>query len=201
MKPLIAFLILSLFQCSGKTEHETPSTTTTRQVGGPCDGCDLLYEGQPPLATLVPTLELASGSEPGDQLVIKGKVVQIDGKTPAENVILYIYHTDENGRYSPGKQQTLGLRHGHLRGWLKTGADGHFTFKTIRPAAYPESKFPAHIHIFVKETDKNAYYIDEVRFLDDPKLTTEERNKAEQRGGDLNIPLEMDSSGVWQGNL
>jgi len=53
----------------------------------------------------------------------------------------------------------------------------------------------------VKETDKNAYYIDEVRFLDDPKLTTEERNKAEQRGGDLNIPLEMDSSGVWQGNL
>ena len=73
--------------------------------------------------------------------------------------------------------------------------------KTIRPAAYPDGTVPEHIHIFVKEPEKNAYYIDEVRFLDDPKLTEEERTNAEQRGGDLNIPLVKDSMDVWQGNL
>jgi len=199
MRSLIAFLIVSLFQCGGQLAREDTTTANTQHIGGPCDGCELLYEGLP--ATLGSTLELASDQEPGEKLLIEGTLVHVDGITPAANVILYIHHTDANGLYSPGIDQTLGVRHGHLRGWLKTGADGHFTLRTIRPAPYPDRTDPAHIHIFVKEPEKNAYYIDEVQFIDDPKLTVEESNKAEQRGGDLNIALKKDSLGVWHGNL
>lgn len=195
-----AALIVILTGCAGPVAQNA-TNTSAQKIGGPCDGCELLYEGQPAPETLGSVLDLSSANEPGEKLVIDGILVQVDGRTPAENVILYVYHTDANGQYSPGQGQSHGARHGHLRGWLRTGPNGQFTLKTIRPAPYPDGTLPAHIHIFVKEPDKNEYYIDEVRFLDDPKLTEEERNNAEQRGGDLNIPLEKDSSGKWRGDL
>lgn len=200
-----AALVFILTGCAGPVSQNA-TYTSAQKIGGPCDGCEILYEGLPEIGSLAPVLELSPADEPGESLVINGTVVHNDGRTVAKDIILYIYHTDASGLYSPSKEQTAGSRHGHLRGWLKTGSDGRFTLKSIRPASYPERAshgptIPAHIHIFVKEPDKNEYYIDEVRFLDDPLLTTEEKDKAEQRGGDLNIPLGMDSTGVWRGEL
>jgi protocatechuate 3,4-dioxygenase beta subunit len=139
----------------------------------------------------------ASG-EPGEPMEISGIIYRKDGKTPAESVILYVYHTDATGLYSPSANQTSGRRHGHLRGWMKTNAKGEYRFTSIRPSAYPNRKIPQHIHPIIKEADKNEYYVDEYRFDDDPLLTREERGKAENRGGSGLIHLAK-QNGVWVG--
>ncbi|MEL6131888.1 MAG: intradiol ring-cleavage dioxygenase, partial [Bacteroidota bacterium] len=54
---------------------------------------------------------------------------------------------------------------------------------SFRPAPYPDGGEPEHIHMTVKEPHKNAYYIDNLTFDDDPLLTDQERETLEGRGG------------------
>lgn len=171
------------------------------RIGGPCDGCELLFEGMPPENGLTSEATLATASEAGEPMVIEGRLTGADGRTPAADVVLYAYHTDAAGLYAPSAEQRFGKRHGRLRGWVRTGPDGRFTLRTIRPASYPNERIPAHIHVFVKESGKDVYYVDEVRFLDDPLLTAEERAHKDGRGGDLDIALTKDSTGTWRGDL
>lgn len=170
-------------------------------VGDYCDGCEAMYEGMPPLQDITSAANIPGKGEPGERLIVKGSVYKPDGVTAARDVILYIWHTDANGYYSPSPGQRHGRRHGHLRGWLKTDADGHFEINTIRPAPYPGENIPAHLHILVKEPGKTLYYIDEVWFDDDPYVTPALRQKAEKRGGDMIIHLNKDKKSVWHGAL
>jgi protocatechuate 3,4-dioxygenase beta subunit len=144
---------------------------------------------------------IASVAEPSERMEISGIIYQVDGKTPAPNVILYVYHTDAKGYYSPAPNATnIARRHGHLRGWLKTNVSGEYKFTTIRPAPYPSRDNPAHIHPIVKESDKNEYYIDEYVFEDDSLLTQEQRSKLENRGGSGIIHLaKSGDGGAWIG--
>ena len=131
---------------------------------------------------------------------LTGTVFQADGKTPAKGIILYIYHTDARGHYSPSAAQVDGRLHGHLRGWVTTDANGKFTLHTIRPAPYPNGSIPAHVHILVKEPGKTVYYIDEVWFNDDKLVTDRLRKEAEHRGGSQIITLTREHN-VWRGVL
>jgi protocatechuate 3,4-dioxygenase beta subunit len=127
----------------------------------------------------------AGWTEPGQKLLVSGKVYKLDGKTPAPGVIVYYWQTDNNGLYSPSKTMDKGAeRHGHIRGWVKTDTDGNYAIYTVKPAPYPNSNNPAHIHILIKEPDiENAYYIDEFIFDDDPLVTSQMRNSQSKRGG------------------
>ena len=167
------------------TRNEAPST---RIIGGGCDGCEAIYEGMP--ETVSPRTAIASESEPGERLEISGTVYQRDGKTPAPGVILYLHQTDTTGHYTPAPGATgLTARDGHLRGWLKSGERGEYSFTTIRPAPYPNATIPAHIHVTVKEPGKNEYYIDDFLFDDDPLLVERERARLENRAGSGIITL------------
>jgi protocatechuate 3,4-dioxygenase beta subunit len=176
-------------------------TSKDINIGGACDICDLMYEGMPPFENINWETTIANENEPGDKMEISGTVFMPDGKTPAKNIILYIYHTDAKGYYAPSDTQTVGVRNGHLRGWVKTSDKGKFKFHSIRNAPYPNRNIPAHIHIIVKEPKKTRYYIDEVWYDDDPLVTKKLRNEAEKRGGDLIIHLAKNNAGVWTGNL
>jgi len=117
-------------------------------------------------------------------LGINGVVYKADGKTPAPDVILYIYHTDQTGHYpTKGDEKGWGKRHGYLRGWMRTNQKGEYKFVTLRPAAYPGRNEPAHIHLIVKEPGVNAYYLDDYLFSDDSLLTPEKRRNLPNRGG------------------
>ena len=166
-----------------------------RTVGGPCDQCDLMYYNMP--KSMSPEVTITSKSEPGEPMIIEGTIFKKDGKTPAPDVVLYVYHTDAQGYYSnlPGEKK---IQHGHLRGWMKTGADGKYKFTTIRPAAYPQRNAPAHVHPQIKEPGLSLYYIDEYLFEGDPLLTDAERRKQEKRGGNGIITLTK-KDGVWRG--
>ena len=123
--------------------------------------------------------------EAGQKLLITGTVYKPDGKTTAPGVIIYYWQTDNNGLYSPAPgMNEKAKRHGHIRGWIKTGDDGKYALYTIKPAPYPNTDNPSHIHPLIKEPGiANEYYIDEFLFDDDPLLTTEKRKHCENRCG------------------
>ncbi|GAA4173714.1 intradiol ring-cleavage dioxygenase [Sphingobacterium ginsenosidimutans] len=154
----------------------------SKHVGGSCEGCEAIFEYKNKILTPVDTLPGFQHHEP--KLKVTGTVLKRDGKTPAQNVMVYIYHTNRQGVYETNGGETgWAKRHGIYRGWVKTGKDGKYTFYTFRPGAYPDGGEPEHIHITIKEPNKNEYYLDEYFFDDDVLLSSERRNAAENRGG------------------
>lgn len=166
-------------------------------VGGGCEACDLIYKGMP--GAMYWETTLTSANEPGEPMIISGVIYQKDGKTPASDVILYVYHTDKGGLYSPGTSENSSTRHGHIRGWMKTNSQGRYQFRTIRPGAYPQRDAPQHIHPLIKEPGYSVYWIDEILFDDDPLLTEKEKNKQQKHGGSGIIHLTKNAKGEWTG--
>ena len=90
------------------------------------------------------------------------------------------------------------VRHGRLRGWAKTDEQGRYGFKTIRPGGYPDTDMPAHVHMHVIEVGRCTYYIDDIMFEDDPRLTAEKRRQLTAgRGGNGVVQPVRNSQGVW----
>ena len=195
---LLTVLVFSLAVTSTSCRPQTKQLRSTPLVGGGCDGCDIIYANMPRQLSWQTTI--APATEPGERIEISGIIYRADGRTPAPNVILYVYHTDASGLYSPAPDEAgAARRHGHLRGWMKTNERGEYKFISIRPAPYPNAHIPAHIHPVVKELDKNEYYLDEYLFDDDPLLTREPRPKVENRGGSGIIHLTKNPDGTWVG--
>ena len=191
MKKTLLMVVLSLF-----TMLSNAQTANKGHIGGGCEGCELYTEGMPQNLSWQTAM---AQNEQGVKIHISGTIFKKDGKTPAPNVILYIYHTDNEGYYKAAPNQTIAKRHGRLRGWMKTDENGRYAFTTIRPGTYPNTKFLAHIHPTIKEPNKNEYYIDEFVFADDPNLTTSEKNKMPNRGGNGIVKLTKNTEGVWVG--
>lgn len=167
-------LLLSCSGQSGKKAQEANQATagSVNRVGGDCEEgyCELIYYGMPKEMNNTDTS--AGWYEAGKKLLVTGTVYQIDGRTPAPNVIVYYHHTDNNGYYSPGDGTPFNsTRHGHIRGWVKTDSAGRYSIYTIRPGPYPKVEDPEHIHLIIKEPNiANEYWINDLVFDDDPRL-------------------------------
>ncbi|HEV7332603.1 MAG TPA: hypothetical protein VGN63_16310 [Flavisolibacter sp.] len=184
--PLLFFAL----GCSAQTSKPVNDEAITKAVGGPCEGCEAIYENTIPFEQLNEVDTLPIFNEQGPKLVVSGTVYKSDGKTPAPGVVLYIYHTDQTGKYrTTGNETGWARRHGIIRGWIKTNAKGQYRFYTIRPASYSKTGPAAHIHVTVKEPDKNEYWIDDFHFDDDPFLTKEDRKNQRNRGGNGIVTL------------
>lgn len=125
--------------------------------------------------TLTSRERIAPTSEPGDPLVVHGRAVAEDGKTPIAGAVVFAYHTDRAGLYN---RPEAGPHSWRLRGWVRTAPDGGFEFTTIRPAAYPQNKIPQHIHLQIFLPDGRRYWADELQFADDPLLSANDRGSA-----------------------
>ena len=194
MKKYLGMLLLTFFvvSCNGQSHSEIE-----RNVGGPCQDCNALLDYKTLNATPKPADTLPGFNENNPKIKITGTVFKKDGKTPAENIILYIYHTDRNGIYKPSKNPVGWEKtHGQYRNWLKTDKSGEFTFYTFRPAHYPDTQEPEHIHIYVKEPNTIPYYIDSYLFESDPLLTEDKKQSQKNRGGSGIIQLKMEN-GIW----
>ncbi|NNF84960.1 MAG: intradiol ring-cleavage dioxygenase [Winogradskyella sp.] len=180
MKNLIKFICLVVMMQSCISQTKTKETI--RQVGGPCEGCEALLEyGDKSLKNTDTVLGFSDNTP---QLKLTGTVYHNDGKTPAEDIIIYAYQTNRAGIYTPSKNASgWERRHGKHRTWLRTDKDGKYTIFTFRPGSYPNRLEPEHIHITVKEPNTNAYYIDDFVFDDDPLLTPQRRQQLRNRCG------------------
>jgi protocatechuate 3,4-dioxygenase beta subunit len=126
---------------------------------------------------------VAPKDEPGPRLVVSGVVYQADGVTSAPGVLLYIWHTDATGRYTRrGDETGNGLRHGRLRGWMRTDEQGRYQFETIRPAAYPNQEIAAHIHATLTPPGGVEGYIEDYLFADDPLVSERETRRSGEQG-------------------
>jgi catechol 1,2-dioxygenase len=97
----------------------------------------------------------------GDPAFVSGRVVDQEGK-PIEGALLDVWQTSSDGFYDiqdPNQPEM------NLRGLFKTGKDGRFWFRTVKPSSYPiptdgpvgkmllamgrHPMRPAHIHFIV----------------------------------------------------
>ncbi len=146
------------------------------------------------------SIRLAPDGEPGEPMHISGTVYGPDGRTPAKGILVYAYHTDVTGLYTPAADATgNGRRHGHIRGWMRTGADGRYEFRSIRPASYPNSTIPQHVHMTVSGADYPEYWLDSIWFEGDPFITDRERRSLTGRGGFQPIIRLERTAGGWRG--
>lgn len=156
-------------------------------IGGRCEGCEAVFEFGD--KDLKPKDTLPDFDTKGQKIKLQGVIYKNDGITPAEGVILYVYHTDEEGVYpTKGGEQGWARRHGYIRGWIKTGADGRYTIYTQKPGSYSDG--PAHVHATILEPDGRYYWISSYLFEGDPNISDEILNYEGDRGGNGIIRLE-----------
>lgn len=139
-----------------------------------CEWCGAM--DAPPDAQLSSTMTIADKDEPGERIMLRGRVLKPDGKTPAPDVLVYAYHTDATGNYRrEGNETGNAQRHGVLRGWLRTDAEGRYEIQTIKPAGYPDRADPQHIHVTLRARGGSEHWIDDFWFEGDPRLTKRHR--------------------------
>lgn len=171
--------------CRGQTSPvQTRSNSFERAViGGPFENSEYGMIDRP---AAIMSVDTSPGwHQLGQKLLITGTIYENDGKTPAPGVVLYYYHTNVEGHYqsSPELNPSV-VRHGYIRGWVKSDEQGEYSIYTIRPGAYPGTDEPAHIHPSVYEPGlKQPYYLDALVFDDDPLLTSRKRQRMNNRGG------------------
>jgi protocatechuate 3,4-dioxygenase beta subunit len=110
---------------------------------------------------------VAPQGEPGQPLQVSGVVVGHDG-APIGNASLYIYQTDHEGYY--GVKPASDNRNPRLKLYLRTDAKGAWSFETVKPGSYPNSRVPPHIHFEVSAAGRGPK-IFEIVFEGDPLVT------------------------------
>lgn len=147
-------------------------------VGGRCENCELVFRGLP--ARIDAVGRIAPVGEPGQGLRLTGTVRDAAGK-PRAGIVVYAYQTDHAGLYPT----VPGIRHGRLRGWARSDAQGRYELLTVRPGGYPGTDIPQHIHMHVIEPGRCTYSLGDVLFDDDPRLSAALRRAeaSRERGG------------------
>jgi len=147
----------------------------------------LADKGAPAKATIAPK------DEPGERLIVSGRVFAADGRTPLSDVSLYVYQTDKEGIYSRPVNDSRTPR---LRGYLRTDAEGRYEYSTIKPGSYPNTQNPAHIH-YVVNAPGFKERVFEIVFETDPLVDARIRANAAREDSGFSIrPLTRDAQGV-----
>jgi protocatechuate 3,4-dioxygenase, beta subunit len=142
-------------------------------------------------------IKMVADSEPGEAMIISGTIYLPDGKTPAKGAILSVWHTDTKGYYIEGGGGA-GELHPRIYGRMKTGADGKYEFRTIRPAQYPSHTSPAHVHGHISAPNFPEYPI--IYYFEGDDLITD-KNRSDHYGGTPSvIKLAKDSNGILIGH-
>ncbi|AME28395.1 MULTISPECIES: catechol 1,2-dioxygenase [Burkholderiaceae] len=144
------FLDLRLDEAEAKVGLEGG---TPRTIEGP------LYVAGAPVSETFARLD--DGTDPGETLVMRGKVVGEDG-APLAGALVEVWHANHLGSYSYFDQAQPAF---NLRRSIRTGHDGSYSFRSVVPVGYsvpPQGKTqllldqlgrhghrPAHIHFFV----------------------------------------------------
>jgi protocatechuate 3,4-dioxygenase beta subunit len=115
---------------------------------------------------------IAPQGEPGQPLSVSGIVVGPDG-APVAGASLYIYQTDHEGYY--GVKPASDNRNPRLKVFLRSDARGAWSFDTVKPGSYPNSKVPGHIHFEISAPGRAAK-IFEIVFEGDPLVTPQMRS-------------------------
>ena len=145
------------------------SVTVVVAMGGVSASAQSVHEAP---ATAPSTGRVAPQGEPGQPLQVTGVVVDSSG-APIAGASLYVYQTDHEGYY--GVKPVSDSANPRLKVFLRSDAKGGWSFDTVKPGSYPNSKAPAHIHFEVSAPGRAAK-IFEIVFEGDPFVTAAMRS-------------------------
>jgi hypothetical protein len=133
-------------------------------------------------------IQLTGNNEPGEPLVIYGRVVDHKTWRPVRDVTLFLYQTNAKGEYnSPGPDDQA-----KIRGTVSTNPNGCFKIKTILPGDYPGQKNSRHLHYVI-----NAKGYKETRSI----LFFKGFTSISGRGNLAVLDIIKDSTGAWAGTV
>lgn len=119
------------------------SAKVTREISA-CDMTTLDYYGEGPFYSDNPPMlsnnKLATDDEPGQRMIISGRVLNLDCNEFIPDTVIDVWHADDEGNYDNN-----GFK---LRGYTKTNGQGFYLFETILPGKYGNANQlrPSHIH-------------------------------------------------------
>lgn len=127
---------------------------------------------------------MVAKDEPGTRFVVDGRIDDENGK-PIAGALVYAYHTDARGFYGYERAHVGGnsgdFLHARLFAYARTDSKGAFVLHTIRPASYPNTDLPQHIHFEVTAKGKATLHT-EILFADDPMLNPAMKQEAKRDG-------------------
>ena len=164
-----------------------------------CEKTTLDFYGEGPFYTDNPPViqnnQLAQADEPGDRMIITGRVFNLDCSEYIPNALIDVWHANHDGAYD-----NVGY---NLRGQTTSNEQGFYIFETIKPGKYLNGNMfrPAHIHF--KITPPNfPTLITQLYFEGDPDLETDAASSITSGQYDAQhriIPLTENSSGTLEG--
>ena len=135
---------------------------TTDDILGP-----YFVEGAP-IRTIIAHL-----NEPGQRLVVSGRILQNDCETPISGAMLEVWHANDAGCYSINLDCPTGNPENdnyNLRGKMFSDENGQYAFETVLPGYYANR--PRHIHIKIT-TPNEEVLISQLYFEGDPLCETD----------------------------
>ncbi|OUS00127.1 hypothetical protein A9Q86_11850 [Flavobacteriales bacterium 33_180_T64] len=130
-----------------------------------------------------------------NKLKISGIIYESDGVTPAKDIILYIEHANDNGDFDLKTHHDK--RYVYHRGWIKTDADGQYTFYTFIPGNDRRYNQLQQLFPVIKEPSKPEYEIASFLFDEDPLLTKLCRKRITKKGDPTRILKLKKEDGVF----
>ncbi|MEO0382542.1 MAG: protocatechuate 3,4-dioxygenase subunit beta [Pseudomonadota bacterium] len=117
-----------------------------------------------------------TGDPIGERIVLHGRVLDENAR-PVPNTLVEIWQANAGGRYRHKKDTYLAPIDPNFGGCGRTlsDADGHYTFRSIKPGAYPWRNWvntwrPAHIHLSVFGPSFAQRLITQLYFEGDPLI-------------------------------
>lgn len=167
----------------------TCSTAPQGQAPQPCvdTGADL--EGPYFEANAPSSLVLAGPKEPGEPLLITGRVYDHGCAAAIANTQIEVWQADDKGKYRDLNHKTP------LRATLLSDCSGKFSFTTILPGAYLDvgGYRPRHIHFRVT-TPSKTILITQLYFAGDPYLSPND-SCGSCKSGDASHIVKLTSKG------
>jgi len=159
------------------------------------------YFGQGPFYTKKPPrIEnnlLAKETEPGERLIISGRILNLECSEYIADAIVDIWHANHEGIYDNDSY--------NLRGYTKSNTQGFYLFETIMPGKYRigGDNRPAHIHLKIKPPEFPTLTT-QLYFEGDDKLASDKSasiTTGEFDARDRIIPLVKNSEGKLEGQF
>lgn len=129
---------------------------TTRDALGP------YYEAGAPIRSV----SIVEPGEKGVPLLVEGRLVGPDCRTPLKGYTLDLWQASADGEYSPGGADM------RFRGKIVTDQFGRYSFESVLPGRYADAAGirPAHIHVTFRSPAGAALLTSQLYFQGDPYL-------------------------------
>ncbi len=113
----------------------------------------------------------AQGAAAGEVIEVRGRILSVKGHALGDAVV-EIWQADTHGRYRhPGDRSFSSSRDANFQGYgaVRTGSDGAYRFRTVRPAAYDAGHFRRTPHIHFRVVDaRNRELVTQMYFPGEP---------------------------------